>query len=108
KFQTLIETFTLVERVAHVGSRESKENDAEHSYSLSMLAWYMTDAFELALDKNTLLRYALVHDLVEAYAGDTYIWDEARKKTKHEREEKARLQLIDEFPEFKDLHATIL
>lgn len=108
KFQTLLETFTLVERVAHITNREAFENDAEHSYGLAMLAWYMADAFRLSLDKHTLLRYALAHDLVEAYAGDTYIWDEERKKTKHEREEKARLQLVDEFPEFKDLHATIL
>jgi putative hydrolase of HD superfamily len=107
KFQKLIETFTLVERVAHVAGREAFENDAEHSYALAMFAWYLADAFELSLDKNALLRYALAHDLVEAYAGDTYIWDEERKKTKHEREEKARLRLIDEFPEFKDLHATI-
>lgn len=107
KFHTLLDAFALVERVAHVTGREQRENDAEHSFALAMLAWYMADAFDLALDKDKLLRYALAHDLVEVYAGDTYIWDEERKKTKHEREEKARLQLMENFPEFKGLHTTI-
>src|SRR5580704_1310169 len=104
KFRALLDAFSLVERVMHVKGREQRENDTEHSYTLAMLAWYLADAFDLGLDKDRLLRYALVHDLVEVYAGDTYVLDEEGLKTKHEREEKARLRLIEEFPEFKDLH----
>lgn len=106
-FEALLHSFALVERVAHIKGRVARENDVEHSFHIAMLAWYILDAFKLPLDVNRVIQYALVHDLVEVYAGDTYIWDEEAKKTKHEREEKARLQIADEFPEFPSLNVAI-
>ena len=107
RFEELLHRFALVERVAHIKGRDTRENDAEHSYFLPMLAWYVIDAFELPLDTNKVLQYALVHDLVEVYAGDTYIYDVEARKTKHEREEKARLRIAAEFPEFSSLNKLI-
>ncbi len=107
KFEELLHTFALVERVAHIKGRTARENDVEHSYFIAMLAWFVIDTFKLPLDINKVLRYALVHDLVEVYAGDTYIFDEEAKKTKHEREEKARLRIASEFPSFSSLNETI-
>jgi putative hydrolase of HD superfamily len=108
-FTELLHAFQLVERVAHVPQRDRWENDIEHSYLLAMLAWYLADSLELSLNKDKILRYALTHDLVEVYAGDTYIFttNKKEKETKHEREEAARAQIKKEFPEFKDLHSTI-
>jgi putative hydrolase of HD superfamily len=107
KFEELLHSFALVERVVHIKGRDARENDAEHSYFLPMLAWYVIDAFSLQLDTAKIIRYALVHDLVEVYAGDTYIYDVEARKTKHEREEKARLQIAKEFPEFTDMNESI-
>jgi putative hydrolase of HD superfamily len=107
KFEELLHAFALVERVAHIKGRESRENDAEHSYFMPMLAWYVIEAFKLDLDTDKVLRYALVHDLVEVYAGDTYVFDAEARKTKHDREEKARLRIASEFPEFPSLHTSI-
>ncbi len=107
KFEELLHSFALIERVAHVKGRDFKENDVEHSYLISMLAWYVIEAFRLPLDVNKVLRYALVHDLVEVYAGDTYIFDTEALKTKHDREAKALLQIKSEFPEFESLGETI-
>lgn len=106
-FMRLLHAFQSVERVAHAPDQIRHENDVEHSYLLAMMSWYLIDSLKLDLDKNAALQYALAHDLVETYAGDTYIWDTEALKTKHAREEKARVQIETEFPEFPSLHAMI-
>jgi len=103
----LLHAFQSVERVIYAPDLVRKENDVEHSYMLVMLCWYFLDVFKLDLDKCKILEYALVHDFIEVYAGDTFIFDTEGQKSKHEREEQARLRLADEFPEFKDMHARI-
>lgn len=107
KFVRLLQAFQSVERVAHVPDFSRSENDAEHSYALTMLCWYLLDTLHLKLDKKKVLEYALVHDFVEVYAGDSYIFDPEARKSKLEREEKARIRLKEEFPEFEDLHTNI-
>jgi putative hydrolase of HD superfamily len=109
-FMKLLHAFQSVERVANVPKADRWENDIEHSYLLAMFAWYLSDSLNLQLDKNKILRYALAHDLVEVYAGDTYIFttDEKEKNTKHQREEESRRRIKKEFPEFNDLHRTIM
>ncbi len=94
----------------HVPGTDRRENDIEHSYHLAMLAWYIADSNSLLLDKNLLLSYSLVHDFVEVYAGDTYIYSKNAHdhESKKEREEAARLRLEKEFPEFAGMHNTIL
>ncbi len=52
----------------------------------------------------SLIKYALVHDFVEVYAGDTYFYrrSEKEEKDKNKREGDARERLIKEYPEFKE------
>lgn len=107
EFTRLLERFQKVRRVAYVSGEDRMENDVEHSYKLAMMAWYLVEREQLPLDTSLVVKYAMVHDLVEAYAGDTDAWDAEGQKTKHEREEKARLQLIAEFNEFSELHGLI-
>jgi putative hydrolase of HD superfamily len=107
EFVRLLHAFQSVERAMLSPDLVRKENDVEHSYTLTMLCWYLNDSLELGFDKNKLFEYSLAHDFVEVYAGDTYIFDKKLKETKHEREEKARLRIAKEFPEFKSLHKTL-
>ena len=109
EFTRLLNKFQEVERVTYVPGRERMENDVEHSYQLAMLAWYIVEKNSLSLDKNLVLKYALVHDFVEVYAGDTYIYSENQNDhdSKNEREENSRLRIAKEFPLFVDLHTTI-
>ncbi|MDO8742128.1 MAG: HD domain-containing protein [bacterium] len=106
-FVRLLHTFQSVERVAHTGDLSRRENDVEHSYFLAMLCWYLCDTLRLEYSKEKVLQYALAHDLHEAYAGDTYIFDQEGLKTKKDREKNARVRIAGEFPEFTDLHETI-
>jgi putative hydrolase of HD superfamily len=105
----LLHAFQRVERVAHVPQKDRRENDVEHSYLLVMLAWYLADSLSLSLDKDKVLQYALAHDLVEVYAGDTYAFtdDEKERSSKHQREHDAQRRIKKEFPEFADLHDVI-
>ncbi len=111
EFQKLLLQFQAVERVTHVPKTEDKthrwENDTEHSYNLAMTAWYLAYYFP-DLDRDVVIRYALVHDLVEVHAGDTYIYaDQATIDTKKDREAAALAQLEKDWHDFPDMLATI-
>lgn len=73
------------------------------------MAWYVIDSNQLSLDKDAVLKYALVHDFVEVHAGDTYLYsaDIEHVASKKDREHKAALKLREDLPEFSDLHAYI-
>lgn len=109
KFTRLLNGFRQVTRAVHANGEERFENDVEHSYQLAMLGWYIVKAGNMPLQAESVLKYALVHDLVEIYAGDTYTytddWEELASKPA--REEAARLRLKKELPEFPELHALI-
>ena len=109
-FIRLTHQFQKIERVILIGGSDRNENDLEHSYQLALLAWYIVEHEKLSLNKELTIKYALVHDLVEAYAGDTFIFskDETHIKSKKEREEKAAEKLKKEFPKFKELHELII
>lgn len=110
KFSRLLETFKQVERAtpSFTGSKR-RENDAEHSYELAMLAWYLIDSQKLKLDKAKVLQYALCHDLIEVHAGDTWFFSKDKKEvsSKMLREKKAAAKLKKDFPQFKSLHEMI-
>jgi putative hydrolase of HD superfamily len=108
-FTELLHAFQRVERVYKVPHMERRENDVEHSYLLAMLAWYLIDSLGIDLNKEKVLKYALAHDLVEIYAGDTFAFtsDQSVKSSKHQREEDAHQRIKKEFIEFKDLDTAI-
>ena len=107
EFQQLLQEFQAVERIVHIASQERHENDTEHSYNLAMTAWYLGEHFP-ELDQNTLIRFALVHDLVEVYAGDTYVFaDQAHLDGKAEREAAAIKQLAAKWADFPSMLQTI-
>lgn len=70
------------------------ESTAEHSWHLAMAAWLFLPYYEEKLDKAKVVELALLHDVVEIYAGDTFAYDTEHKKTKHDREGKAIEQLF--------------
>lgn len=97
--------FREVIRVARSPHAERFENDSEHSYQLAMIAWYLIETDKLKLNRELCLMYALAHDLVEIYAGDTYVFDKNKKNhdSKKDRERKALDKIKKRFPKFKKL-----
>lgn len=109
-FARVLNKLQAVERVIRVKDADRWENDMEHSYHLAMLAWYIIDSQKLSLDREKVFCYALAHDLVEVYAGDTYLFslDQALLDSKPERERLAGERLVKEFPEVPEMHEAIL
>ncbi|MEK7152377.1 MAG: HD domain-containing protein, partial [Patescibacteria group bacterium] len=83
-----------------IGERR-RENDAEHSWSIAMLACSLAREIDPNLDVGKICQFAVAHDLVEVYAGDTSTFaSEAKHASKAEREEKALQTITREFAHF--------
>ncbi len=107
ELQHLLLRFSQIDRVIHRKSSSNKdyvlENDSEHSYNLAMTTWFLADYFP-GIDKDRAIRLALVHDLVEIHAGDTFVFaDEAELSSKKAREMEALQKLEQEWSDFKGL-----
>lgn len=74
------------------GSR--RENDAEHSWHLAMLAMILEEYSSEKVDIERVLKITLVHDLVEVYAGDTFAYDAKGNEDKLDREIEAANRLF--------------
>ncbi len=106
--QEFLLTFSSIDRVIHLPNKPDKlENDAEHSYSLAMMAWFLVQYFP-QLDRDKALRLALAHDIVEVYAGDTFFYaHESLLATKSQREEDAYQKIVKQWPDFPELSQCI-
>jgi putative hydrolases of HD superfamily len=107
ELQKLLLQFQAIERVTHTPEPHRYENDTEHSYNLALTAWFLCGHF-LHLDRDKVIRFALLHDMVEVHAGDTYIYgDQASLDSKQTREADALKRLEVEWKDFPDMAATI-
>ncbi|MDN3451996.1 MULTISPECIES: HD domain-containing protein [unclassified Psychrobacter] len=88
-----LDALKRVNRRSYVTQTTRKENSAEHSWHLAMACWSIADLFALDVNHERLLKMALVHDLGEIDAGDTFLYAKTRN-TAHveERAGIARLQ----------------
>lgn len=102
-FVRFTEEFRAVAR--YEGSKLGKkvETSNEHSYQVAMVAWFLIEQDNLKLNKELCLMYALAHDLVEIYAEDTFVFDQKKKLSKHEREKEALVKIKKRFSNFKNL-----
>jgi putative hydrolase of HD superfamily len=76
-----------------------RENDAEHSWHLAIMAVLLAEyAGAPKLDLLRVVKMVLVHDLVEIDAGDTFIYDEIGARDKPEREARAADRLFAILP----------
>jgi len=80
------------------------ENDAEHSWGLAVMALSLAPQIDKKLDVGKIAIYAIVHDLVEVFAGDTSVWAAPEAlASKNEREQAAIKVLAKRFPKFPAL-----
>ena len=79
------------------GSR--KENDAEHSWHLALMAVLLKEYANEEVDLEKVIPMVLIHDLVEIDAGDTYAYDQAGLATQRARETKAADRIFGMLPE---------
>jgi len=89
-----------IQRKTLIADGSRPETDAEHSWHLALMAMVLHEyAYSPEVDINRVIRMALVHDIVEVYAGDTFCYDESANKDKEEREAKAADRIFGMLPE---------
>jgi len=101
----LTNDFKKIERDIPQSIGFKHENDAEHSYQLAMVSWYLATTEGNNFNIEKILKYSLVHDLPEVYAGDTplYTSNNDNLKSKKIREADGILKLMENLENFPDL-----
>ncbi|MEK9173651.1 MAG: HD domain-containing protein [Patescibacteria group bacterium] len=73
------------------------ESDTDHSFMLGMIACSLHSLCAPELDRGKLAEYALIHDFVEVYAGDTLTLGLHDKAEKDSREHESLLRIKSEY-----------
>lgn len=89
----------FVGRQSYLTDGVRKENDAEHSWHIALMAILLSEYSNEPVDVLKVVSMLLVHDLIEIDAGDTYAYDKKANETKREREVKAADRIFQILPE---------
>lgn len=99
EFMLEIDKLKNIYRQTYVLAEDRKENDAEHSWHIALLAFMLVEYSNEPIDVTRVVKMLLIHDIVEIDAGDTYRYDEESYKSKAQREEKAAQRIFGILPD---------
>ena len=103
-FTAEIDKMTSVARRTLLLDKSRRENDAEHSWHIAVMAMLFSEYAIEKVDIGRSVQMCVVHDLVEIIAGDTFAYDAEGNMGKKEREEKAADILYAKLPEEQGRH----
>ena len=75
-----------------------RENSAEHSWHLALMAAVLAEHADPGTDVSRAMRMLVVHDLVEIDAGDTFAYDANANVGREERERRAADRIFGMLP----------
>ena len=78
---------------------DRRENDAEHSWHLAMMAIVLAEHSNNSIDLLKVLKMVLIHDIVEIDAGDTFIYDTTKKHANIDEEHIAAKRIFGLLPQ---------
>ena len=99
EFMVELDKMKNLYRQTYVLHEDRKENDAEHSFHLAIMAFLLAEYSAEPVNVEHVIRMVLLHDVVEIDAGDTYCYDTEANKTKAEREENAAQRIFGILPD---------
>jgi putative hydrolase of HD superfamily len=99
EFMLEIDKLKNIYRQTYVLGENRKENDAEHSWHIAVMAFLLAEHANTPIDTLKVIKMVLLHDIVEIDAGDTYCYDAEGYKTKAQREEKAARRIFGLLPD---------
>ena len=101
QMEFIMETDRLktVYRQTLVSDGSKRENDAEHSWHLALMAMLLQEHAAEPVDLLRVIKMVLIHDLVEIDAGDTFCYDQQANADKEQREQRAAERLFALLPE---------
>ncbi len=86
-------------RQTHLSGFGRRENDAEHAWHMALMIYLLKEYANEEIDLAKAMMMALIHDIVEIDAGDTYAYDDKGLESQKQREEKAADRLFGLLPE---------
>lgn len=107
-----IDKIKYIQRRTKLFNSDRKENDAEHSWHLAMMAIVLSEYSDAKIDLLKVIKMVLIHDIVEIDAGDTFLYDKNHENTEEEMKsakrifgilpEKQAAEFIEIWTEFED------
>ena len=85
-------------RQTHLSGHGRRENDAEHAWHMAMMIYLLKEYSNHTFDVAKAMMMALIHDVVEIDAGDTYAYDAKGLENQTEREQKAAERIFGLLP----------
>ena len=98
RFSAEIDKMTSVLRQTLLLDRSRRENDAEHSWHIAVMALFFSEYTVEKVDVPHSVEMLIIHDLVEIYAGDTFAYDHDAIADKADRELAAADRLFAQLP----------
>ena len=99
QFVNEIDKLKSIIRVNRLHNGQRRENTAEHSWHLALMTLVFLEDAEQDIDALKAMKMALLHDIVEIDAGDTYAFDEKGYEDKFERELIAAKRIFSILPD---------
>lgn len=93
-----IDKLKRISRQTYLSDASRKEDDAEHSWHLALMAVLLSEHSNREIDVFKAVTMVLIHDIVEIDAGDTYAYDAVGNTTKREREVAAADRIFNILP----------
>ena len=94
-------------RQTHLSGHGRRENDAEHAWHMAIMIYLLREYANEPIDLAKTMMMALIHDIVEIDAGDTYAYDDTGLQTQKQREKAAADRIFGLLPadQCRDLRA---
>lgn len=89
-------------RQTHLSGNGRRENDAEHAWHMAVMIYLLKEYANAEFDLAKAMIMALIHDIVEIDAGDTYAFDDKGMETKEARERLAAERIFGILPQDQD------
>lgn len=93
-----IDKIKYIERKTRLFNSNRRENDAEHSWHLAMMALVLAEHSNRPIDLLKVIKMVLIHDIVEIDSGDIFIYDTAKDHDNTEEERKAAKRIFGILP----------
>lgn len=93
-----IDKLKYIQRRTKLLNSDRRENDAEHSWHLAMMAIVLSEYSNFELDLLKVIKMVLIHDIVEIDAGDTFLYDQANTHENTEEEKNGAQRIFGLLP----------
>lgn len=94
-----IDKLKYIKRRTKLFNSDRRENDAEHSWHLAMMAVVLAEYSEKPIDVLKVIKMVLIHDIVEIDSGDIFMYDTTKSHTNTEEELKAAKRIFGMLPD---------